>query len=361
MKIPKYRRHSSGRGFVEWKGRRHYFRGGPYGSPAGKKAYNDFVRDVVLADHIVTPRASVTMLGLLEAFVADMKMNGAPSENCHYPSMVELVHNSAAGILVTDFGPLKLKAIRSAMIEKGWSQSYINDQVRRIRSVVRWGVSHELAHPDVLAALMAVPGLRKGRTKAPPPKKIKPVPLRDLAKVIRVAPPTLAAMMRTQWRTGLRSTHLCKLRILDIDMTSYEDVWVYKPVHHEKGNEDVELLCVIGPKTQAVLQPFITDDESAYLFSPLRAMQERGRKPHPGVTSSYRASSYRRAIEYLVKKSGANYFHPHQLRHSAGTNARKHGGLESAQVYLGHAHADVTQVYAEKNFQLAIEVARRIG
>jgi site-specific recombinase XerC len=35
--------------------------------------------------------------------------------------------------------------------------------------------------------------------------------------------------------------------------------------------------------------------------------------------------------------------------------------LEAAQVLLGHARADVTQVYAERNEQLASEVAARIG
>jgi hypothetical protein len=35
--------------------------------------------------------------------------------------------------------------------------------------------------------------------------------------------------------------------------------------------------------------------------------------------------------------------------------------LEAAQVTLGHAAADVTQVYAERDLTLAVEVARKIG
>jgi hypothetical protein len=35
--------------------------------------------------------------------------------------------------------------------------------------------------------------------------------------------------------------------------------------------------------------------------------------------------------------------------------------LEAAQVILGHAKADVTQVYAERDSALAVEVARKIG
>jgi len=33
----------------------------------------------------------------------------------------------------------------------------------------------------------------------------------------------------------------------------------------------------------------------------------------------------------------------------------------TAQVALGHAHADVTQVYAEKNMELARRIAREMG
>lgn len=52
---------------------------------------------------------------------------------------------------------------------------------------------------------------------------------------------------------------------------------------------------------------------------------------------------------------------PHQLRHNAATNVRREFGLEAAQLLLGHAKADVTQLYAEVNELKAIEVAQKIG
>jgi site-specific recombinase XerC len=54
-------------------------------------------------------------------------------------------------------------------------------------------------------------------------------------------------------------------------------------------------------------------------------------------------------------------WHPNQLRHSFATRVRKLAGLEAAQVALGHAHANVTQIYAEKNLAHATEIARQIG
>ena len=55
------------------------------------------------------------------------------------------------------------------------------------------------------------------------------------------------------------------------------------------------------------------------------------------------------------------HWHPNQLRHSKATEIRRQFGLEAAQVVLGHAKADVTQVYAERDSALAVEVMRRIG
>jgi len=49
------------------------------------------------------------------------------------------------------------------------------------------------------------------------------------------------------------------------------------------------------------------------------------------------------------------------LRHAAATEIRSLFGLEASQVILGHSHADITQVYAERDIQKGVEVARRIG
>jgi len=40
---------------------------------------------------------------------------------------------------------------------------------------------------------------------------------------------------------------------------------------------------------------------------------------------------------------------------------RQAHGLEAAQVLLGHARADVTQVYAERNSRLALDVIATLG
>jgi site-specific recombinase XerC len=57
----------------------------------------------------------------------------------------------------------------------------------------------------------------------------------------------------------------------------------------------------------------------------------------------------------------AHQWHPNRLRHSAATLIRQQFGLEAAQVALGHASADVSQIYAERDFALAMQVMQKIG
>ena len=80
-----------------------------------------------------------------------------------------------------DFGPRALKAVRKRMIEMGWTRRYINDQVNRIRHVFKWAAGGELVPGEVLPALQAVPGLRKGRGDAPECEPVTPVPMERVA------------------------------------------------------------------------------------------------------------------------------------------------------------------------------------
>jgi len=108
-----------------------------------------------------------------------------------------------------------------------------------------------------------------------------------------------------------------------------------------------------------------------------RPGSNRKAKPKRTVGDQYTTGSYRRAIhracdlafppdtqleaEAVKRWQKEHRWSPNQLRHSAGTEIRKRFGLEAAQVVLGHAKADVTQVYAERDEQKAKDIARKIG
>jgi hypothetical protein len=55
------------------------------------------------------------------------------------------------------------------------------------------------------------------------------------------------------------------------------------------------------------------------------------------------------------------HWHPSQLRQLRATEVRRAYGLEAAQVVLGHARAEVTEVYAQRDLTLAVRVAGESG
>ena len=52
---------------------------------------------------------------------------------------------------------------------------------------------------------------------------------------------------------------------------------------------------------------------------------------------------------------------PNRVRHTTGTDVRRRYGVEAAQLVLGHARADVTQIYAERDLEQAANIMREIG
>jgi integrase len=185
-------------------------------------------------------------------------------------------------------------------------------------------------------------------------------------------------------------------------------VWIYKPPQHKTEHLGKTRVVAIGAKGQAILRDFLTMDTQAYLFSPVKAMEERSvilrgrrktnvqpsqqyevrrakrRKRPPG--DRYNARSFAKAIARGCEQADSKQredaiktaelagvdppgedvvfvprWGPNRLRHNFATLVRKQLGLEAAQVALGHSKADVTQIYAEKNLELAGVVARKIG
>ena len=89
---------------------------------------------------------------------------------------------------------------------------------------------------------------------------------------------------------------------------------------------------------------------------------DRARQPRASRRGdSYTTSSYRRAIVRACERAGIPRWTPNQLRHSRATELRRKYGLEAVQTVLGHAQADVTQVYAERDFELAKRIMREVG
>jgi integrase len=417
VKIPSYRKHSTrDLGFAEYCGKRKYFKG-RYNSRQSKAEYAAWLRDVVgLADAVGQVPAACTVTELVERFLDEAVVYYAGNqEYTQFRTACSPLTYLFGPTLAEDFGPLALKSVRDLMISgewsspaRPWARKYVNHQINRVRRVFKWGVANELVPASVHHALATVRGLAKGRTKAKETEPVGPAPERAVDAVLRVATPHVAAMIRLQRLTGMRSDNLCSMRLADINGTP--DVWIYLPPQHKAAWLGKSLAIFLGPQCQEILRPFLDRPANAYLFSPLESeawrndkrrserkskvqpsQESRKPKPYPKRPrrDHYDPDSYRKAINYAIAKVNRRiarlneriaaknesrpaeqqrrlippipHWHPHQLRHSIGTLVRTKYGIEGAQVYLGHANADVTQVYAERDLALARKIAQELG
>lgn len=54
-------------------------------------------------------------------------------------------------------------------------------------------------------------------------------------------------------------------------------------------------------------------------------------------------------------------WHPHQLRHNAGTAVRKAADLDAARTVMGQGSLAVAEIYAEKDLETARKIIAEIG
>jgi integrase len=281
-----------------------------------------------------------------------------------------------------DFGVRELLAVRTAMVAAGLTRREVNRRVGVVRRLFRWAAAEGMVPPAVFQALGAVEGLRAGRTDAADPEPVGPVAADVVERTLPHLRPEVAAMVRVQQLTGCRPQDVCGIRPRDVDTSGA--VWLYKPSDHKGAWRGRLRTVAIGPRAQAVLREFWPADPGEYVFSPRRAVERlhaeraaarttprypshehrnRSKRGAPGRRpgARYATHAYDHAIARAAAKAGVPHWSPNQLRHAAGTLVRERFGLEAAQVYLGHARADVTQVYAARNEALAVRVAAEFG
>jgi integrase len=280
------------------------------------------------------------------------------------------------------FGPIAFKAIRAKLVDAGLSITTIRDRMGIIRRMVGWGVEAELLPGDALHRLQAVAPLKASRDKVKPAKKVKPAPEEHIKAILPHLNPTVRAMVEIQALTGMRPGEVWRMTTAQVDRTG--DLWVYSPLKHKTDGWHKTRDIPLGPRAMEALRPWLKADPDAILFSPreaserhyeacrrpdrparkaskAKAPKRRKKKPPYLRRETYNKNSYAQAIERACVRAGVPVFRPNRIRHTYATRVRHEYGLEAAQVLLGHSKADVTQIYAERNLALAVEIAQKIG
>lgn len=417
--VPAYRKHrASGQAIVNLSGQDFYL--GPHGTKTSKLEYDQAIAEWLARGRrpVESPDSTgeITCVELIAAYkrFADgyyRKHGKVTNEVNAILSAARFVKAMYGREPASQFGPLKLKAIQQAMILAGWCRKNINKQVGRIVRMFAWGVSEQMVKADVAHALREVKGLHQGRSEARETTPVLPVEDAVINATLEHLPPVVADMVKLQRLTGCRPEEVCTIRPCDVDMAG--PVWAYRPASHKTEHHGRQRTIFIGPRGQDILRPYLLRDKETFCFCPAEAERRRRAEAHanrkipigygnrPGTNrkakpvrpagEQYTTPSYRRAIhracelafdmpvelrkkpqgetpaakQVRLERAGAwrdaHCWSPNQLRHTAATEIRKRFGLEAAQVTLGHAAADITQVYAERDFDKAQEVMARIG
>jgi integrase len=368
MRLPKYSRHASGKARVRYKGKDIYLPG-EFGSAESLTAYER------LCDHIRAEQAArsdgrsggrtinvCTVAELCDGYTdhAQAYYRDNPAELDHLRAVTRLLTLNDARLPVDQFTPLHLEQIRQQMIDGGWKydkgtvakpwcRRTVNQQIRRMLRVFRWGVAKMRVRPDTLAALEALQPLRAGRTNAVESEPVEPVAWEIVAATLQHVNDTVAAMVRVQWYTGMRPGEVCRMTPtgLDVAREVTDGVWLYRPHQHKTRWRGKARIIAIGPHAIAVLKPRMPISlESPFCPTP------SGR--------CYSTTTYRQAVQRACKRAGIEQWHPNQLRHAKGTLVEAEFGREAAANALGDT-IETTEIYAERNLRQMIDIARKTG
>jgi integrase len=269
-------------------GRRHDLLLGTFGSPESRAEYRRVLAELesnsgryrLKEDGSVPSGLTVSELCLRFWQHAEQYYrlaDGSPSgEQVHFEYALKPVVDLYGHTLATEFGPLKLKAVRQQMIDTyrylirstegsetldkwvhenrlrqmadqpdkweiksnaGWelveildkkqtiSRKVVNQRIDHIKRVFKWAVSEELVPPSVYEALKTVAGLRRGRSGTYDRPKVKPVSPQHVEAVLPYLCPQVSAMVQLQELIGARETEICVLRGRNIDKSG--SVWWY--------------------------------------------------------------------------------------------------------------------------------------
>ena len=170
--VPKYCLHKpSGRPYVRIRGKVVYV--GEYGTDDSKQEYGRVVAEFAARPALPLQQADdkFTVVELSAAYwdyaQSYYVRNGQSTSQVHIiRQALRAIKELYGQIPAADVGPLALQAVQSQLISRNLARKTINHFCGTIKRLFKWGVSQQLVPVAVYQALLTVPGVPKGRTKA---------------------------------------------------------------------------------------------------------------------------------------------------------------------------------------------------
>ena len=363
---------------------------GPYGSPESRRRYDEEVAKWLGGGRTAdgpAPSRGPTVAEVADAYLSHArsyyrKRGEETSQVGLIRATMEALKEAAGRAAAADFDAARLKLFRGSVVASGLTRGGVNRRVRLVKQCLAWAVEEGRIPPAGWHSCLAVRSLRRDRTPAAEAAPVKPVALEVVEATLPHLPRPVAAMVRLQLLTGMRPDEACQMGPGMIERAPGA-IWVYRPDRHKTEHHGHRRAIPLGPRARELVEAWADwGRPDAPMFSPAAWMAERRvarraarkskvqpsqvdrRKPAGAAAlpgDRYDAKTYRQAVARAAKAAGQPHWHPNQLRHTYGTLVRARYGLDASQVLLGHANADVTEVYAERDLAKASEIAAEIG
>ncbi len=382
MKFPKYpkRPHRSGHARISLRGRDYYL--GPWGSPESYAEYARLQAQTVASPGVLPMKqpdgkssGPITINALAVRWLADVESKATTitekelgSVQAAITPLLRLFGPQAAA----DFTVKKLKLLRQAFVDAswmtpaeradrkrrgmhvGWCRTYANKATQKVRRLFRWAEEDGLVPKGIWAHLGALKALNHASGVREVPERVAADFESQVKPALPFMAPVVKAMVEVQHLIGARPSEVCRMKRSEIDQTSVEGVWLFRPGTHKGSWRGDDLVKVIGPQAQIVLAPWLMAAEpDGYVFPPAKQRYKRGH---------YTSEGYGRATFRAAKLAGVKHWTPYCLRYAAGQRAETLGGIAGAAAYLGHRSHETTKGYLERqNLGVAVEVAKKIG
>lgn len=322
--------------YVSIDGKRHYL--GKYDTPESHEAYHRLIAEWEANDGKLRPAAEdCTIAELCREYVVWADHYYCKPDGTHTTSYGEVLiavralRKGYSRMAANEFGPKKLKAIRSGWERQGLSISTVNGRAAIIVRIFKWGVAEELVDAETWRALTAVPGLREGRsTTAKPSRRIPPVDIEVVGRTLPHLSPTVQAMVKLQLATGMRPDEVCRIRIADMDMSD-KDVWLYRPAWHKNkwrqtgtGGKHERVVRLAG-EAREIIQPLLLNRPiDKPLFSPADSVQwhreQRAKKRKTPIGQGNKAGTNKKSKPKWVPRE---QFSSCEYRHAIQKGCRK--------------------------------------
>lgn len=290
MRLPSYRRHSSGQARVTISGRDYLL--GPHGTAESKRQYNKLIAEYIAGGQSATfgvSEAELTVMELLASYTKHLKTYhclGPESEFHRFKPVCKAFKSLYGPEPAIKFGPLQYKALRSHMMlpitvklkdgrkmVRTRSRTYINMLMKHVRRLYRWASAEGMLPASVHEALETVDPLKMGRTTARETEPVRPISPEAVEATLKHLPPVVADMVRLQSLLGCRPGEICKITPAMVDRSN--DVWEINLDKHKTAWRGKKRTIYVGPKAQEILTPYLLRGENDYCFSPKEASKQR--------------------------------------------------------------------------------------